>query len=136
PPAPTLPAARSLSSLRLDVLRHNPAIEQHAVRWSGEETRRFVDHLVAAARGNADRTARAARDTLGPRLVGAPSDAERTVRLMHHILQRKQFKHGPSSNYPPELAMREMLPFVRRGEPVPMAMVFFPNKFAHSKLKA
>ncbi|MGW3565105.1 L-tyrosine/L-tryptophan isonitrile synthase family protein [Streptomyces sp. NPDC000941] len=136
PPAPTLPAARSLSSLRLDVLRHNPAIEQHAVRWSGEETRRFVDHLVAAARRNADRTARAARDTLGRRLVGAPSDAERTVRLMHHILQRKQFKHGPSSNYPPELALREMLPFVRRGEPVPMAMVFFPNKFAHSKLKA
>lgn len=136
PPAPTLPAARSLSSLRLDVLRHNPAIEQHAVRWSGEETRLFVDHLVAAARRNADRTARAARDTLGRRLVGAPSDAERTVRLMHHILQRKQFKHGPSSNYPPELALREMLPFVRRGEPVPMAMVFFPNKFAHSKLKA
>lgn len=136
PAAPTLPAARSLSSLRLDVLRHNPAIEQHAVRWSGEETRRFVDHLVAAARRNADRTARAARDTLGRRLVGAPTDAERAVRLMHHILQRKQFKHGPSSNYPPELALKEMLPFVRRGEPVPMAMVFFPNKFAHSKLKA
>ncbi|MES4906077.1 MULTISPECIES: L-tyrosine/L-tryptophan isonitrile synthase family protein [unclassified Streptomyces] len=136
PPAPTLPTARSLSSLRLDALRYNPAIEQHAVRWSGEETRLFVDHLVAAARRNADRTARAARDTLGRRLSRSPTDAERTVRLVHHILQRKQFKHGPSSHYPPELALREMLPFVRRGAPVPMAMVFFPNKFAHSKLKA
>ncbi|MEK8168911.1 hypothetical protein NKH77_01010 [Streptomyces sp. M19] len=58
------------------------------------------------------------------------------MRLIHHIVQRKQFRLGPSSHYPVELALRDMLPFVRRGAPIVTVLPFFPNKFADSGLKA
>ncbi|GHJ41630.1 L-tyrosine/L-tryptophan isonitrile synthase family protein [Streptomyces sp. TS71-3] len=135
-PGPALCAATRLSALHLDTLRHDPVIERHAVRWTAEQTREFVDHLVTGALASADRTARHAEDMLRRRTAALLTAGERAAWLVHHILQRKQFRLGPSSHYPVEQALREMLPFVRRGEPVQVCLPFFPGKFAHSGLKA
>ncbi|WP_394843187.1 L-tyrosine/L-tryptophan isonitrile synthase family protein [Pendulispora brunnea] len=127
--------AQSISKLALAELQAPVMAADHAVHLSLEQSRAIVDRLVARAELDAERTAAAARAALqvGP---GPASDVERTVRLLHHVLTRKQFCKGPRGHYPIELAMRDMAPHVERHVPVHVVILGFPIKHCESALKA
>ncbi len=125
--APHLSQASSIAGLRLGELRTNLVSERFAVRWTGAETDALVARLVAAAGDAADRTAAKALATHG---------SGQYCELIRDVLQRDHFRGGRRSDYSLDHARADLLPTVTRGAPLHVAMLIFPNKFGHSRLKA
>ncbi|WP_394832639.1 L-tyrosine/L-tryptophan isonitrile synthase family protein [Pendulispora rubella] len=127
--------AQTIAKLALAELDAPPVAADHAVHLSLEQSRAIVDRLVARAELDAERNAAAALAALQVGPVPA-SDVERTVRLLHHVLTRKQFCKGPRGHYPIESAMRDMGPHIERHLPVHIVILGFPIKHCESALKA
>ncbi|GAA3084342.1 L-tyrosine/L-tryptophan isonitrile synthase family protein [Streptosporangium carneum] len=125
--------SHSISELPLGELRVRPVVAEHAVRLSAAASAALVDNLVL-------RAGESARDTAA-RASRAPAPAretshERALRLVHHVLTRKQFWRGSRAAYPQAAAARDMMRAIRRGEPIRLVLPAFPVKHADSGLKA
>jgi hypothetical protein len=125
--APHLSRATSMAGLRLAELRANPLGDRFAVRWGATETAAFIARLVDAADRAADRAAEKALTAHG---------TEPSYRLIHDVLQRDQFRAGRRSDYSLDDARADLLPAMAGAGELHVALLIFPNKFAHSGLKA
>ncbi|MEV0391338.1 L-tyrosine/L-tryptophan isonitrile synthase family protein [Nonomuraea sp. NPDC050643] len=123
----------SIAELPVGDLRVRPVVAEHAVRLSAADSAALVDGLVRGAREAAHGTAERALRTPAP---AGETSHERALRLVCHILTRKQFRRGSRGAYPMAVAARDMMPAIRRGEPIRMVLPAFPVKQADSGLKA
>ena len=87
-------------------------------------------HLRAAdADRAADRLASSARSTFALDEPGTQEQrVERTLRALHHVLTRKQFRKGARANYQVADLRRDAEPFVRGDQPIE-AWVIVPIVF-------
>jgi hypothetical protein len=129
---PGLSGARSLAKLDLQKTRGKPTADE-AVYISRRQTDVFVSQLADTARLSAKETFERATEHLRK---GSFAPGDRSVRLIHHLLHRKQFRMGSIANYPLELAHREIGRFVKSDEPIQLALVCFPKKHRCGGLKA
>ncbi|MFK4085004.1 L-tyrosine/L-tryptophan isonitrile synthase family protein [Kribbella sp. NPDC020789] len=125
--SPALSHATSIAHLPLGELRARPLLAEHSVRLDHAASTALVERLLTNALADAAETAERTRRQL--------PDAS-ALRLVHHILTRKQFRRGTRSAYPLEVAARDMLPYIERGEPIQVVLPAFPIKQADSRLKA
>jgi Pyoverdine/dityrosine biosynthesis protein len=135
-PAPVLSHTHSIAELQVGELTASLPARGHAVNLSVAQTLSIVDRLVADADAAAVRTAAAAPGHLREALAGVTDPIERTVLLLHHVFMRKQFHRGSRGTYPPEMAARDLTPFLRRGAPIQVVLPGFPVKQSQSGLKA
>lgn len=139
PPGPpyacALSHAHSLAELHVGELRTRPVATGHAVHLPAAASLALVVRLVRRARAAGEETAARARRS-SEASSADHSAHERTVRLIHHVLTRKQFRRGRRDAYPLSTAARDMMPCIARGEPVHLVLPAFPVKQAESGLKA
>ncbi len=132
---PSLSHTRSLEELQLAELRTNQLAREYVVRMSGRESIDLIGQLVSLAETTARRAATGAVTAF--RHDPAPAgDPMRTIRLVRHLLTRKQFIKGSRSYYTDDQAATDMLGFVMAGEPIRLRMMGFPLKQGESGLKA
>lgn len=134
PGTPRLSQELSLSRLDLRALREHPLGEQYAVHWDHAEVAALCSRLVAAARSSAARTAEAALAACHGQPTAGEHDTR--LRLIHHVLQRDQFRAGRRSHYQLRHAHADLADSVARGAPLRLWMLQFPAKHGHSGLKA
>lgn len=135
-PVPKLSHTHSIAELQVGELSVGMSARGHAVHLSLEQSCRIVDQLVSDADTNAERTAAAAPAQLRSALAGMTDEHERTALLLHHVFMRKQFHRGSRATYTPEMAARDLLPFLRTGAPIQVVVPGFPVKQSQSGLKA
>lgn len=136
PMTPTLSGARTLASLDLNKMKMNPTTADGAVYWSQRQVDEFVQILLRKAKQSARATYERAVSSADRKYRSIDGDTPWPVFLIHHLLHRKQFRMGSSSNYPLDLARREIYPFIRDRKPIEIALVCFPKKHVGGGLKA
>jgi hypothetical protein len=133
---PGLTHAHSLAQLNIGRLRSNRLSQQWAAYLTADESRSIVDAIICDTDSAAERTGRAARTRFGLDSSTEREHSERTVRALHHVFTRKQFLRGSRANYPCEDMQRDVLPFVRRQQPIDVVLRAFPVKQCLNGLKA
>ena len=130
----TVSKARSIARLRLSDLSSRPTATAHGVWLTAAQAKRLAEQLVRAAVTSGEQTAE--RVTRWGSMLPPSSDEERTARLIHRVLSRKQFRHGSLKGYPPTQALMDMLPAIGSRAPIHAVLAAFPIKQADSGLKA
>ncbi|EWM11076.1 L-tyrosine/L-tryptophan isonitrile synthase family protein [Kutzneria sp. 744] len=133
---PALSHTHSIAELQVGELSVGLPARGHAVNLSVAQTLSIVDRLVAEADSNAQRTAAAAPGHLRAALSTVADPLERTALLLHHVFMRKQFHRGSRGTYTPEMARKDLMPFLRYNQPIQVVVPGFPVKQSQSGLKA
>ncbi|MEV0381286.1 L-tyrosine/L-tryptophan isonitrile synthase family protein [Nonomuraea sp. NPDC050643] len=136
---PRLSHAHSLTKLPLGEMAVPEAtgpepVRDHAVHLGMRESLEIVERLVEAADEAAARAGELTRRRFGTPAGTAPGTAT-TISRIHHVLTRKQFRKGPSGNFPLATADRLIRGFVERAAPVPVVTIGFPVKLHYNGLK-
>lgn len=132
----TLSHTRSVADLQAGELSTRPVTANRAVYLSDAASRALVDRLLQQALSAADETVDRALRWARQAVAGPHSDQERTVRLVHHQLTRKQFRRGSHAAYPLATAAADITASVAAGRPIDVVVPSFPVKHAESGLKA
>jgi hypothetical protein len=160
---PTMPPGATLSEFALGELRSNLVAERNVVNWDERQVGRFVGQLADGGRQAAaakaeklkksdalsddaldrqlieliEETRRRADMGEGEPLLIAADEfpAARIALRIRHVLTHKPFLQGKSGFYSPEQAVRDMLPFIKKGKPIPFAMLGFTLKMPGNGLK-
>lgn len=134
----TVSHTRSIANLRLSELSSRPTAMSHGVELTPAQTKQLTDRLSRAALHSGERTAEGALrwGRTDPGRGQELSPHERITQLVYRILTRRQFRRGSLSGYPLARAAADMLPSIRRGEPIHLVFPALPIKQADSGLKA
>lgn len=136
-PGPRLSHTHSLEELQIGELRANRSAQDWAVRLDHAESLEVVRSVRADADRAADRLASSARSTFALDEPGTQEQrVERTLRALHHVLTRKQFRKGARANYQVADLRRDAEPFVRGDQPIDVVLLGFPVKQHLNGLKA
>ncbi|KEI45671.1 L-tyrosine/L-tryptophan isonitrile synthase family protein [Saccharopolyspora rectivirgula] len=134
---PRLSNTHSLEELQVGALRRNRMAQRWTVQLTAEESRSIVNSMVSDADRSATKTVRSALKKYGiPEGTGQVRDPDLLLRLLLHILTRKQFLKGSRSNYQLCDIHRDAMPFIRRNEPIDVVLFGFPVKQCLNRLKA
>ncbi|RJO78446.1 hypothetical protein D5S18_06065 [Nocardia panacis] len=136
PPVPALSHVRIVDRLPLADLSNHPIAAEHGVRLTEADALALIEQLMSVADREAEAAVAHAERNLHRQLRAVDDEAMRTVTRLHHMLTRRQFCRGPSSSYPLEIAVRDMLGSVSAGEPITMVLPGLPIKQCRNRLKA